>query len=84
VTRSNATAQSDVLPAEADQAWSAAVTRVANNGNPSWSLPVFFRPDGTASDAAFNVIAPSGSGFQLSVRELTGEITVQRLVQGTL
>ena len=73
--------------ASTDGAWSAAVARVPNAANFTsavWSPPIIFRPDGTAVDAALNVVDQHGEGFQLTVRELTGEIFVTRLSTGTL
>ncbi len=35
-------------------------------------------------DAAVNVVDKHGEGFQLTVRELTGEVFVTRLTTGTL
>jgi len=73
--------------AATDSAWSAAVARVPNAGDfrsVIWSPPILFRPDGTAMDAALNVVDQHGDGFQLKVRELTGEVFVTRLTTGTL
>jgi prepilin-type N-terminal cleavage/methylation domain-containing protein len=76
------------MPASStDSAWSAAVARVRNAGDfrsVIWSPPILFRPDGTAMDAALNVVDQHGDGFQLKVRELTGEVFVTRLTTGTL
>jgi prepilin-type N-terminal cleavage/methylation domain-containing protein len=72
--------------ASTDSAWSAAVARVPNAGDfrsVIWSPPILFRPDGTAMDAALNVVDQHGDGFQLKVRELTGEVFVTRLTTGT-
>ena len=49
----------DALPRRRDMAWSAAVARVPNGGDFTsavWSPPIIFRPDGTAMDAALNVV----------------------------
>jgi prepilin-type N-terminal cleavage/methylation domain-containing protein len=73
--------------AATDGAWSAALARVPNAADFTsavWSPPIIFRPDGTAVDAALNVVDQHGEGFQLTVRELTGEIFVTRLSTGTL
>jgi hypothetical protein len=73
--------------ASTDSAWSAAVARVPNAGgfrSVIWSPPILFRPDGTAMNAALNVVDQHGDGFQLKVRELTGEVFVTRLTTGTL
>ncbi len=53
-----------------------------NYGSVAWSPPILFHPDGTASDAALQIVDQRGAGFRLTVRELTGEISVQRIEQG--
>jgi type II secretory pathway pseudopilin PulG len=73
--------------AATDPAWSAAIAHVSNIGDFTsavWSAPIVFRPDGTAMDAAVNVVDKTGDGFQLKVRELTGEVFVTRLTTGAL
>jgi type II secretory pathway pseudopilin PulG len=73
-------------PGGTDPAWTAAFGHVPNSGDylsAAWSAPVIFRPDGSAMEAAVNVIDKRGDGFQLKVRELTGEVTVTRLTTGT-
>lgn len=69
-----------------DPAWTAAFGHVPNSGDytsANWSAPIVFRPDGSAMEAALNVVDAKGDGFQLKVRELTGEVTVTRLDTGT-
>jgi type II secretory pathway pseudopilin PulG len=81
-----ATAATGVPPGGTDPAWTAAFAHVPNSGDyasASWSAPVLFRPDGSAMEAAVNVVDKKGDGFQLRVRELTGEVTVTRLATGT-
>jgi prepilin-type N-terminal cleavage/methylation domain-containing protein len=75
-----------VQAASTDLAWAAAVARVpvaATLGAVAWSPPIVFHPDGTATDTALNIVDKGGRGFRISLRELTGEILVQRMVQGT-
>jgi len=70
-----------------DAAWSAGVARIQNAADftsAAWSPPIVFRPDGTATDAALKIVDRRGDGFQLTVRELTGEVFVARLTTGTL
>ena len=75
------------LPAGAtDGAWSQAVAHVPNAAafsSAAWSAPIVFRPDGTAIESALNVVDKQGDGFELKVRELTGEVFVTRLTTGT-
>jgi Tfp pilus assembly protein FimT len=74
-------------PGGTDPAWTAAFGHIPNSGDYSsaaWSAPIVFRPDGSAMEAAVNVVDKRGDGFQLRVRELTGEVTVSRLTTGTL
>jgi len=69
-----------------DLAWSAGVSRVQNAADftaAAWSPPIVFRPDGTATDASLKIVDRGGEGFQLTVRELTGEVSVARLTTGT-
>jgi type II secretory pathway pseudopilin PulG len=82
-----ATASTGLPPGGTDPAWTAAFGHVQNAGDYSsaaWSAPIVFRPDGSAMEAAINVVDKKGDGFQLRVRELTGEVTVSRLTTGTL
>jgi prepilin-type N-terminal cleavage/methylation domain-containing protein len=70
-----------------DADWAGALARVSNAGDFSsatWSPPIIFRPDGTAVDAALNVVDQHGDGYELRVRELTGEVFVTHLGSGTL
>ena len=86
-TPTTATATTGMPPGGTDPAWTAAFGHVPNSGDytsASWSAPVIFRPDGSAMEAAVNVVDKRGDGFQLKVRELTGEVTVTRLTTGTL
>jgi Tfp pilus assembly protein FimT len=75
--------------AAADQAFTSVASQVQTTtpdmAPVAWSSPIVFRPDGSACDAAVNVVDSHGSGFRIVIRELTGEIVVQRLEQqGTL
>ncbi len=72
------TQDSETPTADAD--WTAALERLPNAadvGAGQWSPPIFFRADGTASDAAFDLVDQKGNGSRVVVRELTGEIAVQ-------
>jgi prepilin-type N-terminal cleavage/methylation domain-containing protein len=74
------------LAGSTDAAWSAGVARIPNAANFTsavWSPPVVFRPDGTGTDAALKIVDRRGEGFQLKVRELTGEVSVAPLTTGT-
>jgi prepilin-type N-terminal cleavage/methylation domain-containing protein len=48
-----------------------------------WSLPILFFPDGTASESAFEVYdnKPRRNYMELSVRSLTGAVSVSRVRQ---
>ena len=80
-------ARSDAqTPAWSDNAWTTALARVPNASDfnsAAWSPPIVFRADGTAIDAAVNVVDGHGDGFQVKVRELTGEVSLGPLVTGT-
>jgi len=85
-TTPGATAATGMPPGGTDPAWTAAFAHVPNSGDytaANWSAPIIFRPDGSAMEVAVNVVDAKGEGFQLKVRELTGEVTVTRLATGT-
>jgi prepilin-type N-terminal cleavage/methylation domain-containing protein len=42
----------------------------------TWSAPITFRPDGSASDATFRVMDEQGRQSEISVRGLTGAVRV--------
>ena len=42
----------------------------------NWSTPIIFHPDGTATRTTFEVVAESNGARMLSVRSLTGGVTV--------
>lgn len=80
-------ARSDAqTPAWSDKAWATALAQAPNASDfnsAAWSPPIVFRADGTAIDAAVNVVDGHGEGFQVKVRELTGEVSLGPLVTGT-
>ena len=49
----------------------------------SWSQPILFYPDGTAVSAAFNVVDTKKQFVRISVRELTGAVSVNAIRQET-
>ena len=49
----------------------------------SWSQPILFYPDGTAVSAAFNVVDTKKQFVRISVRELTGAVSVDQIRQET-
>jgi prepilin-type N-terminal cleavage/methylation domain-containing protein len=49
----------------------------------SWSQPILFYPDGTAVSAAFNVVDTKKQFVRISVRELTGAVSVDAIRQET-
>lgn len=46
-------------------------------GSVSWSAPILFYSDGTSSEAAFEVVDSYGNSRAISVRDLTGGVTVK-------
>jgi type II secretory pathway pseudopilin PulG len=70
-------------PGSSDSEWTAALARVQNIASfaqAAWSAPICYRPDGSAMDAVVNIVdQKNGGGFQLKVRELTGEVFVTPL-----
>lgn len=49
----------------------------------SWSQPILFYPDGTAVSAAFNVADENQQFVRVSVRELTGSVSVDAIRRET-
>ena len=49
----------------------------------SWSQPILFFPDGTAVTAAFNVVDANKQFVRISVRELTGAVSVDAIRRET-
>jgi len=45
----------------------------------NWSLPLLFYPDGSATDAAFQIVDDKRQYIEISLRELTGAVTVDRV-----
>jgi type II secretory pathway pseudopilin PulG len=67
--------------AASDPAFSAMVGKTSLSqdfGVSNWSAPIVFQPDGRAIDASFNIVDEHGDGFRIRVRELTGEVFVER------
>jgi hypothetical protein len=67
--------------ASSDQAFSGMVSKIhlsQDFGSSNWSPPIVFQPDGRAIDASFNIVDQHGDGFRVRVRELTGEVFVER------
>jgi Tfp pilus assembly protein FimT len=86
VTSATTGSAAPMTAAATDQAFSATLAKVNLNQDftaSNWSPPILFQPDGRASDATFNIVDQRGDGFRIRVRELTGEIFVERLQQGT-
>ncbi len=74
--------ESPPLPAGGDPGWQAGMAKLPKAGDyagANWSDPIYFRPDGTASDAMFSIVDSRGSGYRITVREVTGEIFVKAL-----
>lgn len=46
-------------------------------GGVAWSAPILFYSDGTSTDATFEVVDQYGNSRRISVRDLTGGITVK-------
>src|ERR1700722_9172630 len=67
------------LPAANDPGWNGALGRVPDGhefAGVNWSDPIYFRADGTGTDATFLVQNSRGSAYRIMVRETTGEIFV--------
>ncbi|MGE3317464.1 MAG: prepilin-type N-terminal cleavage/methylation domain-containing protein [Planctomycetaceae bacterium] len=53
--------------------------------NKTWSPAILFYSDGSAAEAAFEVLDKEGDAFRISVRDLTGTVSIDRvLVQSLL
>jgi hypothetical protein len=79
VASSGAPPESAPLAAGSDPGWSSAIGRMPDSGEYAkctWSAPISFRADGTATDATFEIVDTRGAGYRITVREVTGEIFV--------
>jgi type II secretory pathway pseudopilin PulG len=79
---SGAAPESTPLPAGNDPGWMAAMARMPDSGEYAkctWSEPICFRADGTGTDAMFEIVDTNGSGYRITVREVTGEIFVHAI-----
>ncbi len=70
------------LPASGDPGWQTGMAKLPTAqeyASATWSDPIYFHVDGTASDATFAIVDTRGSGYRITVREVTGEIFVKTL-----
>jgi Tfp pilus assembly protein FimT len=70
------------MPADSDPGWTAGLGRMPDAhefASVAWSEPIYFRPDGTATDTTFTVVDTRGAGYRFTIREVTGEIFVHPL-----
>lgn len=52
--------------------------------NVQWSPPVIFYSDGSAKQAAFDVLDKDGQAFRIEVRDLTGAVSIERVLTPSL
>jgi Tfp pilus assembly protein FimT len=79
---SSGAATAAAMPAAGDPGWTAGLGRMAGAhdfATVNWSDPIYFRPDGTATDTTFTVVDTRGAGYRFTIREVTGEIFVHPL-----
>jgi hypothetical protein len=79
---SNGAAPAGAMPAAGDPGWTAGLGRMpgaSDFASVKWSDPIYFRPDGTATDTTFTVVDTRGAGYRFTIREVTGEIFVHTL-----
>ncbi len=69
----------EMLPAD----WLAGLPDGVLLGQAQWSLPIYYRPDGTGTTAGFRVRDDDGRFIELTVRELTGMATAGPLRRET-
>jgi Prokaryotic N-terminal methylation motif len=65
------------LPAASDPGWIAGSGKLPGAedfAGVAWSDPIYFRPDGTGSDATFLIVDSRGSAYRFTIREATGDI----------
>jgi type II secretory pathway pseudopilin PulG len=70
------------MPAASDPGWTAGLGRMpgaSDFATVNWSDPIYFRPDGTATDTTFAVVDTRGAGYRFTIREVTGEVFVHPL-----
>lgn len=52
--------------------------------NVQWSPPVVFYSDGSAQQASFDVLDKDGQAFRIEVRDLTGAVSIERVLTPSL
>jgi hypothetical protein len=79
---SSGAAAAAAMPAACDPGWTAGLGRMPGAhdfATVTWSDPIYFRPDGTATDTTFTVVDTRGAGYRFTIREVTGEIFAHTL-----
>ncbi|HUY93342.1 MAG TPA: prepilin-type N-terminal cleavage/methylation domain-containing protein [Pirellulales bacterium] len=56
--------------------------RFTSINDASWSQPILFFPDGTATWAKIRVLGERGRSIEIEVRSLTGGVTVGEIIRG--
>jgi hypothetical protein len=79
VAVSSATPLASMPASASDPQWEAATARAGyppELTSATWSEPIVFRYDGTATDCTFRIMDSRNQGCQIRVRELTGDVRV--------
>ncbi|MBI3864867.1 MAG: GspH/FimT family pseudopilin [Planctomycetia bacterium] len=63
--------------------WLAGMTGEGNFTTVSWSAPILFYPDGSASSATLQIVDKKSRTVTVSVRPLTGAVSVSKIQSGT-
>jgi type II secretory pathway pseudopilin PulG len=78
-TSSGAAPESPAPPAASDPGWIGGIGRMPDAhdfASVAWSDPISFRPDGTGTDATFQIVDMRGAAYRFTIREVTGEIFI--------
>ena len=67
------------IPAE----WLTGIAAAADFSTATWSAPILFYPDGTAAHATLTIIDKKSQSVTISVRPLTGAVSVSKIARGT-
>jgi Tfp pilus assembly protein FimT len=74
-----ASPSSHAIPAE----WLSGMTNAGEFSGATWSAPILFNPDGSASGATIQIVDKKSRTVTISVRPLTGAVTVSKIHSGT-
>jgi prepilin-type N-terminal cleavage/methylation domain-containing protein len=63
--------------------WLTGIAAAAEFADATWSAPILFYPDGTSAHATLHIIDKKSQSVTVSVRPLTGAVSVSKITRGT-